>query len=81
MKGLLDQVDRITEELMKFPFQILLYGAGMAGNIAAVKCWERFPDRTYINLGSALDPLFNAHQTRSQQLSHADARELFKELL
>jgi hypothetical protein len=32
----------------------------MAGNVIAVESWARHPDRTYISLGSALDPLFGA---------------------
>ena len=62
-------------------FDILLYGAGMAGNLPVVKCWQQYPGRTYINLGSALDVLFQGHKTRRQQLSPAVARRLFQELL
>jgi hypothetical protein len=61
-------------------FEILLYGAGMAAHPQVVDCWKRFPERTYINLGSALDPLFRGN-TRQQQIPVSKARVLFKALL
>lgn len=64
--------------LSDLKFDILLYGAGMAGNIPAIRCWEKYPDRTYVNLGSAMDPLFHG-QTRRQQLDMAAATKLFRE--
>lgn len=54
-------------------FNVLLYGAGMAGNIPVVDNWLEHPERTYINLGSALDPLYRG-RTRMQQLSVSRAR-------
>ena len=33
MIDLFNQVDRLLAELLRFPFQILLFGAGMAGQI------------------------------------------------
>lgn len=73
-------VDRLLLALLAEPFDVLLYGAGMAGNIPAALCAQRFPERTYINLGSAMDPLFRG-TTRLQQLSPAAATKMFKELL
>jgi hypothetical protein len=69
----------LFDELLRRDFDILLYGAGMAGNIPAIRCWERYPDRTYIALGSALDPLFRG-RTRSQQLLPGRAETMFARL-
>lgn len=80
MFGLFHQVDRLTDLLCASDFDVLLYGAGMAGNIPAIRCWERFPERTYVNLGSALDPLGRG-RSRRQQLSPARAKALLQELL
>lgn len=60
--------------------EILLYGAGMAAHPQVVECWKRRPDLTYVNLGSAMDPLFRG-ATRRQQISRDRARALFRELL
>ncbi len=76
MKDLFKEVDQLTEILMKEEFDILLYGAGMAGNIPAIRVWEAFPDRTFVNLGSAMDILFG-QRTRKQQLPKAIARRMF----
>ena len=57
-------------------FDVLLYGAGMAGNIPVVDYWYDHPEKTYINLGSALDPIYRGH-TRRQQLSLVRAHRLF----
>jgi hypothetical protein len=54
-------------------FDILLYGAGMAGNVPVIDNWAEHPERTYINLGSALDPLYRG-RTRMQQLTSTRAR-------
>lgn len=70
-----------SRALLDREFDILLYGAGMAGNLPVVKCWQQYPGRTYINLGSALDVLFQGHKTRRQQLTPVAARRLFQELL
>jgi hypothetical protein len=71
---------RVDLAHVSYEFDVLLYGAGMAGNIPVIKCWAQHPERTYINLGSALDPLAGL-QTRSVQLLPAEARTLFGELL
>lgn len=67
-------------KLWQCDFEVLLYGAGMAANIQAIKCWERFPERTYINLGSALDPIGRG-VTRTRQLSPKRALAFLRELL
>jgi hypothetical protein len=61
-------------------FEVLLYGAGMAGQVQVVECWKRHPERTYINLGSGLDPLFRG-KTRQQQIDTRRARLIFKGLM
>ena len=53
-------------------FDVLLYGAGMAGNIPVIDHWNANPEKTYINLGSALDPLYRG-RTRKQQLDYSSA--------
>jgi hypothetical protein len=72
-------VDELTLYLLTSDFDILLFGAGMAGNIPAVRCWEQHPERTYINLGSALDPLGRG-TSRKQQISPERARHLFGQI-
>jgi hypothetical protein len=80
MQDLFSQVGLLEKLLIASDFEILLYGAGMAGNIPAVRCWKRYPERTYINVGSAFDVLFH-RRTRRQQLTQERARYLFRELL
>lgn len=75
-----DWADRTAEELSRRQFDVLLYGAGLRGNIPVIRCWEQHPERTYVHLGSALDPLFRG-RSRSQQISPKQAREFFHELL
>lgn len=60
--------------------QLVLYGAGMAGNIPVVEHWAEHPDRTYIALGSAMDPLFRG-RSRSNQIRQDQAQKLFRDLL
>ena len=70
----------LTLRLKSRPWDVLLYGAGMAGNLPAIEVWQEHPERTFINLGSAMDPLWRG-RTRRQQISQQRAREFFKELL
>lgn len=79
MTHLFMQAGKLTEQLLSRDFEVLLYGAGMAGNIPVTRCWERYPERTYVHLGSALDPLFRG-KTRWQQLKPERARALFVDL-
>jgi hypothetical protein len=74
------QIRQVTDTLEMMDFDILLYGAGMAGNVAAVESWSRHRDRTYISLGSALDPLFSG-KTRTQQLPQSKLQAMFRPLL
>ena len=78
MGDLWGQRNRLLNELQHFDFDVLLYGAGMAGNSPAIRCWEKYPERTYVNLGSAMDPLFHG-RTRRQQLDMVAATRLFRE--
>jgi len=80
MTNLLLHTGRLSDELITRDFDVLLYGAGMAGTIPAARCFQKFPQRTFINLGSAMDPLFRG-TTRRQQLTTARARALFAELM
>ena len=74
-----EHTERMVGTLSNLDFSVLLYGAGMAGNVAAVRMWQKFRNRTYINIGSALDPLFRG-RTRTQQLDKFTARELLKDI-
>jgi hypothetical protein len=67
-------------KLWNLDFDVLIYGAGMAAQPQVVECWKRYPERTYINLGSALDPLFRG-KTRQQQIDPWRARSIFRELM
>lgn len=80
MRNLLTYTGALSDELITRNFEVLLWGAGMAGTLPVVRCWEYFPERTYINLGSAMDPLFRG-RTRQQQIAPERAREFFRELL
>jgi hypothetical protein len=80
MRDLYGHVDHLASELMERKWDVLLYGAGMAGSIPAIRCREEHPERTYINVGSAFDPLFRG-KTRRQQISTNRAKEFFRELL
>lgn len=70
----------ILAGLDAFAPHVVLYGAGMAGNVIAVDDWKRHPERTYISIGSALDPLFG-NKTRAQQLPRLTLRRMFRGML
>lgn len=74
MPNLIDIAPQIAAELKRMNFDVLLYGAGMAGHVAVIDCWKEHPGRTYVNLGSALDPATPRGRTRKQQLRPFDAR-------
>lgn len=79
--GLQQQELRIIEgELERRQWDVLLYGAGMAGTIPVVKAWAKHPERTVINTGSALDPIAG-RKTRQQQLAPEIARSVFREVV
>jgi len=80
MDSLFSYRDAYSKVLLHSDFDVLLYGSGMAGNIPVVACWEAYPEKTYINLGSALDPLGRG-KSRQQQIAVDRAKKLFQELL
>ena len=77
MPNLINLAPQIADELKRQDFDVMLYGAGMAGHVAAIDCWIKYPERTYVNLGSALDPACGRGKTRKQQLDPAKARAFF----
>lgn len=79
MANMMARADWYTDNLLRTDFDVLLFGAGMAGNIPAVRCWERHPGRTYVNLGSALD-ILGRGRSRKQQISPARAQGLFQKV-
>lgn len=78
MSNLMAWKDDLRAELLRRDFDILLYGAGMAGNIPVVDCWTEHPERTYVNLGSAMDILFRG-RSRRQQIAADVAKRMFQE--
>lgn len=78
--GVIDDLRDIEAAIESTAPEVLLFGAGMAGLVAAVRYWVKHPEATCIHLGSALDPLFHG-KTRNGQLSQAKCREMFKEML
>lgn len=73
-------VPAIKSTLDRIDPEVVLFGAGMVGNIPVIQHWAEHQDRTYIALGSALDPLGRG-RTRSNQIRKDQAERLFKELL
>jgi SAM-dependent methyltransferase len=78
--NLLPYVDYMVAEVERHEPEVVLYGAGMAGNIAAAELIQRHPHWTLISIGSALDPIF-VGRTRTDQLSQLHAQRLFRDLL
>lgn len=70
----------IRTQLDRLDPQLVLFGAGMAGNGPVIGHWSEHQDRSYIALGSAMDPLFKG-RTRSNQIRQDQAQKLFKEML
>ncbi len=81
MPNLFDIVPQIGAELKSMNFDVLLYGAGTAGHIAVIDCWQEHPTRTYINLGSALDPACSRGRTRKQQIAPNRAKAFLEQLV
>ena len=80
MDNLYEYRKDIAQALHSRDFDILLYGAGMAGNIPVITHAYGRDNVTYVNLGSAMDPLFRG-TSRRQQLPPSVLREMFAELL
>ena len=81
MANLFSINEQVANELKRSDFEVLLYGAGTAGHVSVVDCWEAHPERTYINLGSALDPACSRGKTRKQQLAPHRAKAFLERLL
>ncbi len=73
-------IEALTTMLCGSHADIVLFGAGLAGMVAAIQCAFKFPDRTYIHVGAALDPLFRG-PSRSRHIPRSQARALFLGLL
>jgi len=78
--GVYDELGDIVAAIESAAPDVLLFGAGLAGLVAAVRYWVKHPDSTCIHLGSALDPLFFG-KTRNGQLSQYKCMEMFKDML
>jgi hypothetical protein len=78
--NLFEHRTRIADLLRSRDFDVLLYGAGLAGHIPVIDCWKMFPRRTYVNIGSALDPACMRGRTRSQQITPNRARAFLNRL-
>ena len=63
-----------------FDWDILLTCCGRASKLLAGELAVKHPNRTIIELGSGLDPLF-VGRTRSEQVSMHEARKYFAEML
>lgn len=72
-----NHLEELKQELALRDFDVLLYGAGMAGNIPVIDHWNAMPEKTYINLGSALDPMYRG-RTRQQQIASENAVKYFQ---
>ncbi len=81
MPNLIDIAPQIAAELKRRGFDILLYGAGLAGHVAVIDCWLAHPTRTYVNVGSALDPACSRGRTRTQQLAPHRAKSFLEGIL
>ena len=81
MANLFSINEQVASELKCSDFEVLLYGAGTAGHVSVIDCWEAHPERTYINLGSALDPACSRGKTRKQQLAPHRAKAFIERLL
>lgn len=74
------RVPETIERIERHPWQVLITACGRASKLIAGELATRYPDRTIVELGSGLDPLF-VGRTRSEQLPRNAARALFRELL
>lgn len=80
MQNLFAQLDEVERRLQDREYEVMIWGAGMAGSILAERAFFEHPDRTFINIGSGLDPLFRG-KSRSQQLPPDRARAFMAEFL
>lgn len=80
LHDLFAHVEDIGKRLVKAEFDVLVWGAGMAGSIPVADAFFEHRDRTFINIGSGLDPLYRG-KTRSQQISKERALAFMAEFL
>jgi len=73
-----EQTRSIAERIRNSSWEIVLYSAGYATKPIMAAAWS--PERTQIDLGSALDPVY-VGATRTGQLSKHDAGEFFSEAI
>jgi hypothetical protein len=73
------QKSALLQKAVSENYDVLLYGAGMAGTVAVIDAWMDDPSRTYISIGSALDPVYRG-TTRRQQIPRDRAKEFFTRL-
>ena len=81
MPNLFSIAPQVADELKSRDFDVLLYGAGLAGHVMVTDCWSVHRGRTYVNIGSALDPACSRGRTRSQQIAPNRARAFLERLL
>jgi hypothetical protein len=74
------EYSQIMEVLSRAIWGVALFCAGRSSKLIIAELSAKFPDRTLIDLGSSLDPLFIG-QTRSQQILPEDAKKYFSELV
>ena len=77
MSGLHEQVEDLTVRLACVDFEVLLFGAGLAGMIPVFRAWQAHPQRTFIHVGSAFDPIGRG-KSRKQQLTREQCWSMFK---
>jgi len=69
----------VAKRIQERHYDVLLFGCGLAGVLPIVAEWQAHPERTFIHLGSALDPLHKG-RTRSGQLGMLQARAFLGDL-
>lgn len=79
LQGACSIYEDVVASLRRADWDVLLFCAGRAAKLIMADLCQEFPERTYIDLGSALDPLFG-FQTRSGQVSTGEAWQYFAEL-
>lgn len=74
-----ERAEEIAAELDEERWQVVYLSAGYASKLIVAEGWRA--GRSYIDLGSALDPLYRSESTRTGQLTQAEARALLGELM
>ena len=79
LRGACGVVQELVYSLQHKEWEVALFCSGRSAKLAMAALCQEFPERTYLDLGSALDPLFG-FQTRTGQVSTKQAWEYFAEL-